>query len=73
MLNQWPAQAGKTCEGEEGGKEVLNHLLPGAAPDKVGKPGVWKEALLQFMLWKPMLCVGSPACAFAGIKMLGRH
>lgn len=72
VLNQWPAQVRKTCEGEESGKEVLNHSAPGAAPDEVGKPGVCKEALLQFMLWKSMLCVGSPASAFAGIKMLYR-
>lgn len=72
VLNRWPAGAGETCEGEEGGKEVSNHSPPRAAPDKVGKPGVWEEVLLQFMLWKSMLCVGSPAYAFAGIKMLYR-
>lgn len=72
ILNRWPAEAEETCEGEECEKEVLNHLPPGAAPDKVGKPSVWEKALLQFILWKSMLCVGSPACAFAGIKMLCR-
>lgn len=53
----------------EGGSKPSS---PEAAPNRVGKPGVWKEVLLQFMLWKSVLFVGSPACAFAGIKMLYR-
>lgn len=50
-------------------KERVNHSPPSAAPGKVGKLGVLKEAFLQFMLRKPMLGFVSPAYAFSGIKM----
>lgn len=72
VLNHWPAQAGKTFEGEERGKEGVNHSPPSAAPDEVSNRDILKEALPQFMLQKSILCFGSLACAFAGIKMLYR-
>lgn len=59
-----------SCEGEGSGKEALNPSPLGAALDKVRGPGALEEASLQFMLRRSVLCVDTPAPAFADISMV---